>query len=100
MSTLHIVSSSALETNALQSALKVASPGDAILLIENGVYAAVNASQMIQLMDCAARGLKVFVLGEDVDARALPALPTDINKASYTDFVDLVCQYHNSVSWN
>jgi hypothetical protein len=43
MSTLHIVSSSPFETNALQSALKFVSPSDAILLIENGVYAAVDS---------------------------------------------------------
>lgn len=100
MSTLHIVSSSPFATNALQSALKFASQSDAILLIENGVYAAVDSAHISPLMEIAARGLKVYALGEDIDARALTALAKNINKVSYTDFVTLVCQHHNSVSWN
>jgi tRNA 2-thiouridine synthesizing protein B len=100
MSTLHIVSSSPFETNALQSALKFVLPSDAILLIENGVYAAVDNAQIAPLMEIAARGLKVYALEADIDARALTVLAKNINRVSYTDFVDLVCQHHNSVSWN
>jgi tRNA 2-thiouridine synthesizing protein B len=100
MSTLHIVSSSPFATNALQSALKFLSQSDAILLIENGVYAAVDNAQIAPLREIAVRGLKVYALGEDIDARALTSLAKYISRVSYTDFVALVCQHHNSVSWN
>jgi len=100
MSTLHIVSSSPFETNALQSALKFALSGDAILLIENGVYAASDVLQSALLKGGAARGLMTYVLDEDAKARALPALGQDINTVSYSGFVNLVCQHQNSVSWN
>jgi tRNA 2-thiouridine synthesizing protein B len=100
MSTLHIVSSSPFQTRALQSALKVALKGDAILLIENGVYAAVEETEMAQMLAGAADGLRLYALVEDLNARALSSLGKHVIKASYTDFVQLVCQHHNSVSWS
>jgi tRNA 2-thiouridine synthesizing protein B len=99
MSTLHIVSSSPFQTHALQSALKVVLNGDAILLIENGVYAAVDEPKMALIL-AAADDLMVYALVEDLNARALPSLGKHVIKASYTDFVQLVCQHHNSVSWS
>lgn len=100
MSTLHIVSSSPFQTRALQSALKVVLKGDAILLIENGVYAAVDGPEMTQMFAGATDILMVYALEEDLNARALPSLGKHVIKASYTDFVLLVCQHHNSVSWS
>jgi tRNA 2-thiouridine synthesizing protein B len=100
MSTLHIVSSSPFDSNAFSSALKTASQGDAILLIENGVYAAVDALQIDNLMSGAMSDVTHYVLTEDVDARALPRLRNNIAKVDYAGFVALVCQHHNSVSWN
>jgi len=99
MSTLHIVSSSPFQTHALQSALKVVLKNDAILLIQNGVYAAVDEPKLAQML-AAADGLMVYALVEDVNARALPSLAKKVIKVSYTDFVQLVCQHHNSVSWS
>lgn len=100
MSTLHIVSSSPFQTHALQSALKVVRNGDAILLIENGVYAAVDGPEMAQMLAGAADDLMVYALEEDLNARALPSVGKHVIKASYTDFVQLVCQHNNSVSWS
>ena len=99
MSTLHIVSSSPFQTHALQSALKVVLKNDASLLIQNGVYAAVDEPKLAQML-AAADGLMVYALVEDVNARALPSLAKQVIKVSYTDFVQLVCQHHNSVSWS
>ena len=99
MSTLHIASSSPFQTHALQSALKVVLKNDAILLIQNGVYAAVDEPKLAQML-AAADGLMVYALVEDVNARALPSLAKQVIKVSYTDFVQLVCQHHNSVSWS
>jgi tRNA 2-thiouridine synthesizing protein B len=99
MSTLHIISSSPFQTPALQSALKVVLKDDAILLIENGVYAAVDEPKLTQML-AAAHGLMVYALVEDVNARALPSLAKQVIKVSYADFVQLVCRHHNSVSWS
>lgn len=100
MSTLHIVSTSPFDSNALLSALKTASQDDAILLIQNGVYAAIEAPHNNVMMALAPSGLRMYALAEDVDARALPVLTQHITKISYSDFVTLVCEHHNSVSWN
>jgi sulfur relay protein TusB/DsrH len=51
-------------------------------------------------MLAAAHGLMVYALVEDVNARALPSLAKQVIKVSYADFVQLVCQHHNSVSWS
>jgi sulfur relay protein TusB/DsrH len=55
---------------------------------------------MAQMLAGAADGLRVYALVEDLNARALSSLGKHVIKASYTDFVQLVCQHHNSVSWS
>lgn len=100
MSTLHIVSTSPFASNALVSALKTASQDDAILLIQNGVYAAIETPHMSDLMAQARSGLRMYALAEDIDARALPVITQRISKIDYAGFVTLVCEHHNSVSWN
>ena len=98
--TLHIVASSPFESNALVSAIKTASIDDAILLIQNGVYAAMETPVIDDILAMAPPGLMIFALAEDLDARALPAVRAHVNTVNYAGFVDLVCQFHNSVSWN
>jgi len=44
MTTLHTVNKFHLTSPALQSCFSVVSPGDAILLIEDGVYGAATAT--------------------------------------------------------
>lgn len=99
MSTLHIVSASPFDSHALQSALAAASQNDAILLIQNGVYAAVEAPKINVMMAAIPPELAIYALAEDVEARALASMRKNINKVSYSDFVNLVCQHRNSVSW-
>lgn len=100
MSTLHIVSSSPLASVALDRALRLASKGDAILLIENGVYGAADVPDNLQRLAIAPKGLSWYVLSEDMSARALFLQIADFKSVSYSGFVELVCQHHNSVSWS
>lgn len=55
---------------------------------------------MAQMLAGAADDLMVYALAEDLNARALPSVGKHVIKASYTDFVQLVCQHNNSVSWS
>ena len=54
---LHIVNKSPYERNALESCLRLAQPGSALLLIEDGVYAATRGNACeASLKEAMARG--------------------------------------------
>lgn len=92
MSTLHTVNKSAAD-DALEACLRVASSGDSLLLLEDGVYQAARLAQHPQ-----ASALRLFALHEDVRARGI-GLPAAITPIGYAEFVELVCQHRRSVSW-
>ena len=97
---LHIVNKSPYERNALESCLRLAQPGSALLLIEDGVYAATrgNAAEA-QLKDAMAR-LKVYALKADLEARGVAARVMEgIELVDYGGFVDLACGQPNCQSW-
>lgn len=92
MSTLHTVNKTAAN-NALTTCLRVASNGDSLLLIEDGVYQASALAQLPQ-----ASTLRLYALQEDVTARGV-CLPAAITAIDYAQFVELVCAQPRSVSW-
>jgi tRNA 2-thiouridine synthesizing protein B len=97
---LHIVNKSPYERNALESCLRLAQPGSALLLIEDGVYAATrgNAAEA-RLKDAMAR-LKVYALKADLEARGVAGRVMDgIELVDYGGFVDLACGQPNCQSW-
>lgn len=73
MTSLHIVSVSPWGSTALADALRLADRGDALLLTLDGVYAALDAEHASRapLDDAAARGITLYALLPDVDARGL-----------------------------
>lgn len=92
MSTLHTVNKTSAN-DALAACLRVASSGDTLLLIEDGVY---QASTLVRHPQ--AKTLRLFALQEDITARGL-SLPATITPIGYAQFVDLACQHERSVSW-
>lgn len=97
---LHIVNKSPLQTNALQSCLRLAKPGHAVLLTEDGVYAATAAGVEAAGLAEAMAGLRVYALQPDVDARGMAGKLADgIRTIDYAGFVDLVAEYPNNQSW-
>ena len=88
---LHIINKSPFDTNALDTCLRMAQPGHAVLLIEDGVYAATQGSATAERMRQAAAKLSLFVLQPDLDARGMTARLLDgISLVDYAGFVDLV----------
>lgn len=83
---LHIVSS----PDALDACFSSVLTEDAVILIGDGVYAIQNDSFDSQI--------PVYTLESDLAARGIPAatnvMPTDISQ-----FVALVVQHANSVTW-
>lgn len=91
MSTLHVVSHSPFTDSRLASCLRVCGNAGAILLCGDGAYGLHNAALQ-------ARGVKVFVLAEDMLARNLP-LPDWADSVDYPGFVQLSIDYDKVNSW-
>jgi tRNA 2-thiouridine synthesizing protein B len=97
---LHIVNKSPLERNALDSCLAAAQPGAALLLIEDGVYAATRGNQAEAKLRSAAGRLDIYVLAPDLEARGMgQSLAEGIKTTDYAGFVELVVQHKNCQSW-
>ena len=97
---LHIVNKSPTERTSLASCLAHVLPGHAVLLIEDGVYAATKGSAAAEGLKAAMPGVHVYVLAPDLDARAMSqACLEGVEKVDYRGFVDLVAKYPRVQSW-
>ena len=97
---LHIINKSPSQSRTLASCLRLAQAGSAVLLIEDGVYAATQGNADAADLRAAAGRLKVYALQPDCDARAVtPMLAEGITLVDYGGFVDLVAQHSTTHSW-
>jgi tRNA 2-thiouridine synthesizing protein B len=98
---LHLVNKSPTERNALDSCLRLAKDGSSVLLLEDGVYAAMSKSTHAEAVNQRMHVLTFYVLGPDVSARGLNdvCLIDGINVVDYGGFVDLVVEHEATQSW-
>ena len=98
---LHLINKSPFERNALDSCLRLAKPGSALLLIEDGVYAAVARTAEAEKIIARLEDFSVYVLGPDVAARGLGNTPLieGVAVVDYEGFVDLVAEHDVAQSW-
>jgi len=98
MSILHLVNKSPYERNSLSSCVGFVRDGDAVLLIEDGVYAAVKGGAAAAKFEGLA---DVSVLGGDLAARGLSEdkLVDGVKVVDYAGFVDLVEATDKVQSW-
>ena len=97
---LHIVNKSPFQTSTLESCLRMAQAGSALLLIEDAVYAATVGSTAEAGLRQACDTLKVFALQPDMDARGVTGKLIDgVTLVDYGGFVDLTVEYPTSHSW-
>ena len=68
---LHTVNKSPFEKGSLDSCLRLATKGSAILLIEDGVYGAMKGTALEGKLEEAVARFKVYALGPDLRARGL-----------------------------
>jgi tRNA 2-thiouridine synthesizing protein B len=101
MSILHTVNKSPFERNALESCLKFATDGAALLLFEDGVYAALKGTSAEPHVTDALGRLKVYVLGPDLQARGFSEarIIEGINVVDYAGFVDLAAENEKVQAW-
>ncbi len=98
---LHLVNKSPFDRNALDSCLRLAQPGCSVLLIEDGVYAALAKASSAEKLSSRMDEISFYVLGPDVAARGLNDVPLidGITVVDYEGFVDLVTEQDVTQSW-
>jgi len=97
---LHIVNKSPFECSSLESCLRVAQPGAAVLLIEDAVYAAIQGTAAPAPVREAAGKLRFYALAPDVEARGMQGrIAEGVELVDYGGFVDLVTSHNTVQSW-
>ena len=101
MSTLHTVNKSPFDRTSLASCLDHLLPGDAVLLIEDGVVGARKGSSVAGRLVAAAKDCAVYVLAPDLAARGLAAggIIEGATLVDYDGFVDLVAANDRTQAW-
>jgi tRNA 2-thiouridine synthesizing protein B len=96
---LHIVNKSPLDRSTLDTVLQTADDG-ALLLIEDGVYAATRGHAGEAKLQSALGRMKIYALAPDLEARGVADRLTDgVTAVDYAGFVDLVAEYPTCQSW-
>jgi tRNA 2-thiouridine synthesizing protein B len=97
---LHIVNKSATERSSLESCLRMATKGSAVLLIEDAVYAATKGSVAATKIQAAMADLQIYALAPDMEARGMAGRVLDgVKLVDYGGFVDLVTEHSTCQSW-
>lgn len=98
---LHTMNKSPFEKTSLESCLRLAKAGSAVLLIEDGVYAALQDTKVSAMVAEKVKELSFYVLQPDVEARGLADKPLidGIKTVDYGGFVDLVEEHETSTAW-
>ena len=98
---LHTVNKSPFERNALESCLRLAAKGSSVLLLEDGVIAALAGTEAGETISGRSGDLKFYVLGPDVAARGLGDKPLidGVEVIDYGGFVDLVAAHDAVNAW-
>jgi len=97
---LHTVNKSPFEHRSLEICLKFAQPGNAVLLIEDGVYAAARETAVSRQVQDALKSVAIYALMPDVEARGMQDRVMDgIRLVDYEGFVDLVVEHNAVQSW-
>ncbi len=100
MTLLHTVNKSPFESNVLDICLGLAKSGSAVLLFEDGVYAATTGHSVADKIK-NADGISFYVLGPDANARGINEgkIADGIKIVDYEGFVDLVAEHDTVQAW-
>jgi len=101
MSILHTINKSPFQNSSFESCLGHVADGDAVLLIEDGVYAAIADTVPGKQIKAKKGKVSFYVLGPDIAARGLNngSLADGIEVVDYGGFVDLVTKHEVAQAW-
>mgnify|MGYP006168780673 FL=1 len=86
--------------DCLSRCLSMASQDDAVLLIEDGIYGAIDNSVNQHTWKSLPSGMSCYALVEDLEVRGISdkMLP-QISPADWALFVSLTAEYDKVISW-
>ncbi|KQN63961.1 sulfurtransferase complex subunit TusB [Erwinia sp. E602] len=94
---LHTLMSSPFHCD-LPALQRLLAAGDDLLLLQDGVLAALAGSQALESLQLAP--ISIYVLKDDVEARGLSAqISTSVMQVGYTDFVRLTVKHPQQMTW-
>ncbi len=94
---LYTLSRSPWQTD-LEALLRLVRASDDILLMQDGVVAALNHSRFLTAL--LASPARVCALENDIEARGLGAqTSSNVETISYTDFVKLTVKHASQMAW-
>ncbi len=101
MPTLHTVNKSPFERPSLASCLNHCRPGDAVILIEDGVVGARKSSSVSPAIENSLEQCKIYALAADLAARGMKPedLVPGVETVDYGGFVDLAARHSRTQSW-
>lgn len=94
---LHTLHRSAWQSD-FSSLLRLLEEGDALLLLQDGVTAAIEGSRFLESLQNTP--ITVYALKEDIEARGLGGQISDsVVRVDYTDFVRLTVKHASQMAW-
>ena len=101
MGTLHTVNKSPFQNQTLLSCLAHVKAGDAVLMIEDGVYGAVTGTAISEALSKMGSDVSLYVLGADLAARGIDAgrMAEGVTSVDYEGFVDLAATHDRVQNW-
>lgn len=94
---LHTLSHSPWQCD-IEALVKMLREGDDLLLIQDGVLAAIEGSRFVEILTNAP--ISVSALKDDIDARGLAGqISAKIDVVGYTDFVNLAVTHSSQMNW-
>lgn len=101
MSTLHTINKAPSNVTLWNSLSAAVLNGDAILLIEDATYAALDTAALntlTRLID--DKSTSIYALEADAGARGLEITPDCVKAVDYQGFVKLSTEHDKVVSWH
>lgn len=97
---LHTINKSPFQTNSLESCIAHAKEGSTVLLIEDGVYAAMKDTKVSAMLQEAMSRFTICALEPDLKLRGVADKVMDgVKLVDYAGFVDLACDNDKVQSW-
>ena len=97
MSMLHLVRTSAFQTNDFEQCLNVVQPSDTIVLLDDGCYN-VNHDLWQQALSKVAL-TALYIIEAHAQARAVKIENDKVNLLSLDALMTLICETEKSVTW-
>lgn len=94
---LHTLHRSPFQSD-MDTLLRMLSRDDELLLIADGVIAALKGSLWLENLQAA--NIRILALRDDIAARGLIGqISNDVTQVDYTDFVNLTLKHTNQMAW-